>query len=105
MGFMDKAKKMAGQAQQRIGETRKHAFEQEGDEASEAGAGGVRFDERGEPIRDETTRAQEESGVPTGESMQAEPGTIPAGPTHAEQGSAHEPVKGERPADVDHPGE
>ena len=106
MGFMDKAKKMAEQAQQKIDETQKQFSERQG-QKSGPGPGGVRFDEHGRPVPDETAQAQADAGIPTGESSQAEPGTIPSGASGSEGQSehAHDPVEGERPEGVDHPGE
>lgn len=112
MGFMDKAKKVAEQAQQKLDQTqnkfseRQHGSTAPG-EVPPGGAGAVRFDEHGRPVPDETAEAQAEAGIPVGESMQAEPGTIPAGASQSrgEDASAHQPVEGERPEGVDHPGE
>ena len=106
MGFMDKAKKMAEQAQHKIDEKQKQWNQREAqDEAP--GAGAVVFDEHGRPVPNETSQAQADAGIPVGESMQAEPGTIPSGASgsEGETGQAHRPVEGERPAGVDHPGE
>jgi hypothetical protein len=48
MGFMDKAKKLAEQAQQKIDETQKQFNQsQSGDQAE---GGGVRYDEHGRPL-------------------------------------------------------
>ena len=107
MGFMDKAKKMAEQAQQKMDEKQKQWNQREGQEEEAAGAGAVRFDEHGRPVPNETAEAQSAAGIPVGESMQAEPGTIPSGASHSagETGAAHDTVEGERPGGVDHPGE
>ena len=111
MGFMDKAKKIAEQAQQKLDETQgKFNERQHGSAAGEppeGGAGGVRFDEHGRPVQDETTQAQAAAGIPVGESSQAEPGTIPPGASQSRgmDESAHQPIEGDRPAGVDHPGE
>ena len=107
MGFMDKAKKLAEEAQRKMDETQKRFNDRQRGGESQPGAGAVRFDEKGRPIPDETAEAQAAAGIPVGESMQAEPGTVPAGASHSagETGEAHDPVEGERPAGVDHPGE
>ena len=107
MGFMDKAKKMAEQAQQKMDEKQKQWNQREGQEEEAAGAGAVRFDEHGRPVPNETAEAQSAAGIPVGESMQAEPGTIPSGASHSagETGAAHDTIEGERPEGVDHPGE
>lgn len=101
MGFMDKAKRVAEQAQRKIDDAQKQRQAQK----SGPGAGGVRFDEHGRPIPDETAESQASAGIPTGESMQAEPGTIPSGASGSEGETehAHDPVEGERPEGVDHP--
>ena len=106
MGFMDKAKRVAGQAQQKLDEKQKQWNQREGQEDA-PGAGGVRFDEHGRPVPDETSQAQADAGIPVGESMQAEPGTIPSGATHSEgeTAGAHDTIEGERPAGFEHPGE
>jgi hypothetical protein len=106
MGFMDKAKKMAEQAQQKIDEKQKQWNQREPQEDA-PGAGAVVFDDHGRPVPNETSEAQAEVGIPVGESMQAEPGTIPAGASQSEgePESAHAPVEGDRPEGVDHPGE
>jgi hypothetical protein len=106
MGFMDKARKMAEQAQHKIDEKQKQWNQREGQEDA-PGAGAVVFDDHGRPVPNETSEAQEEAGIPVGESMQAEPGTIPAGASHSagETPSAHDTVEGERPGGVEHPGE
>ena len=107
MGFIDKAKKLAEEAQRKMDETQKRFKDRQQGGESQPGAGAVRFDEKGRPIPDETAEAQAAAGIPVGESMQAEPGTVPAGASHSagETGEAHDPVEGERPAGVDHPGE
>ena len=106
MGFMDKAKRMAEQAQHKMDEKQKQWNQKEPQEDA-PGAGGVVFDDHGRPVPNETTQAQADAGIPIGESMQAEPGTIPSGASGSagETGQAHEPVEGERPEGVDHPGE
>ena len=58
MGFMDKAKKLAEQAQEKLDEAQKN-FNQ-GQSQSEPGQqGGTRYDEHGRPIADETPAAGE----------------------------------------------
>ena len=95
---------MAEEVQAKMDEMQKRSNDRQ-DEEPERGAGGVNFDDRGEPIPDETTEAQAAAGIPTGESMQVEPGTIPGGQAQPEPGRSHETVEGERPEGVDHPGE
>ncbi len=104
MGFMDRAKKLAEEAQRKMDETQKR-FNDRKDDESQPGAGTVRFDENGRPIPDETAEAQAAAGIPVGESMQVEPGTVPSGQAQPEPGRAHEPVEGEAPEGFEHPGE
>lgn len=51
MGFLDKAKQMAEQAQQKIDDVQKQRGERQAEDGG-AGAGGVRYDEHGRPIAD-----------------------------------------------------
>jgi hypothetical protein len=55
MGFMDKAKKLAEQAQEKLDEAQK-SFNKSQDPQAPAG-GGVRYDEHGRPIAEETPAA------------------------------------------------
>jgi hypothetical protein len=55
MGFMDKAKKLAEQAQEKLDEAQK-SFNKSQDPQAPAG-GGVRYDEHGRPIGEETPAA------------------------------------------------
>jgi hypothetical protein len=56
MGFMDKAKKLAEQAQQKLDEAQE-SFNQSASPQQTPDAGGVRYDEHGRPIREETAAA------------------------------------------------
>ena len=51
MGFMDKAKKLAEQAQQKLDEAQQN-FNKSGSPQAEPQEGGVRYDEHGRPIQD-----------------------------------------------------
>ena len=51
MGFMDKAKQLAEQAQQKLDEAQKN-FNQSGSPQAQPGEGGVKYDEHGRPIQD-----------------------------------------------------
>lgn len=53
MGFMDKAKKLAEQAQQKLDETQKN-FNQSNSPQSQPQGDGVRYDEHGRPIQEAT---------------------------------------------------
>jgi hypothetical protein len=54
MGFMDKAKKLAEQAQEKLDEAQKNFNKPD---SPQAPAGGVRYDEHGRPIEHEETPA------------------------------------------------
>ena len=56
MGFMDKAKKLAEQAQEKLDEAQKNLNEKQGS-SSQPAQGGVRYDEHGRPIQEETPAA------------------------------------------------
>src|SRR5918994_5280100 len=59
MGFMDKAKKLAEQAQEKLDEAQKN-FNQgqgQGGSGSQPAEGGVKYDEHGRPIQEETPAA------------------------------------------------
>jgi hypothetical protein len=56
MGFMDKAKKLAEQAQQKLDEAQE-SFNQNASPQDAPESGGVRYDEHGRPIQDETPAA------------------------------------------------
>jgi hypothetical protein len=56
MGFMDKAKKLAEQAQQKLDEAQ-DSFNQGASPQHTPDPGAVRYDEHGRPIRDETPAA------------------------------------------------
>jgi hypothetical protein len=56
MGFMDKAKKLAEQAQQKLDEAQ-DSFNQSASPQHAPDPGGVRYDEHGRPIQDETPAA------------------------------------------------
>ena len=59
MGFMDKAKQMAEQAQQKIDDAQKQFNESQGNKsAASAGGGAQRFDEHGRPITDAPPAAE-----------------------------------------------
>jgi len=56
MGFMDKAKKLAEQAQEKLDEAQKNFNDKQGS-GSQPAQGGVRYDEHGRPVEDETPAA------------------------------------------------
>ena len=57
MGFMDKAKKLAEQAQEKLDETQKNFNKGQGSSGSQPAEGGVKYDEHGRPITEETPAA------------------------------------------------
>lgn len=57
MGFMDKAKKLAEQAQQKIDETQKQFNEKQAQPQAPGAGAGVRYDEHGRPLPGEATSA------------------------------------------------
>ena len=57
MGFMDKAKKLAEQAQEKLDETQKNFNQKQGGSGSQPAEGGVQYDEHGRPIQQETPAA------------------------------------------------
>ena len=73
MGFMDKAKKLAEQAQEKLDEAQKNFNKSDGPQAP-AGED-VRYDDHGRPIQDETPAAATEppSAAPTEEAAAPPP--------------------------------
>jgi hypothetical protein len=71
MGFMDRAKKLAEQAQQKLDEAQKQ-FGQSGSPQEQSQKGGTRYDEHGRPIQE---------GPPAGDAPP--PSAEPAGPEDA----------------------
>ena len=59
MGFMDKAKKLAEQAQEKLDEAQKNFNKSQDGPQAPAGAG-VRYDDHGRPIQEETPAAATE---------------------------------------------
>ena len=93
MGFMDKAKKLAEQAQQKLDETQKN-FNQSKSPESQPQGDAVRYDEHGRPIQD---------APPAGAT--APPAAEPAAPLEdapaADQPSAEDPPPPPKPAGGD----
>jgi hypothetical protein len=77
MGFMDKAKKLAEQAQQKLDEAQE-SFNQSASPQHTPDAGSVRYDEHGRRIEEETPAAA--TPPPAAEPAADEPAT-PATPT------------------------
>jgi hypothetical protein len=88
MGFMDKAKKLAEQAQQKLDETQKN-FNQSKSPESQPEGDAVRYDEHGRPIQD---------APPAGATVP--PAAEPAAPA-ADEPSADAPPPPPKPAGGD----
>jgi hypothetical protein len=67
MGFMDKAKKLAEQAQEKLDEAQKQ-FNQSGSSQQGEQSGGARYDEHGRPVEDPPAGA---AAPPAAEPQQA----------------------------------
>jgi hypothetical protein len=80
MGFMDKAKQLAEQAQQKLDETQKNFNKSNAPEA-QPDAGGVKYDEHGRPIQDAPPAGA--TAPPAAEPAPAAPAAEPAPATPA----------------------
>jgi hypothetical protein len=78
MGFLDKAKKLAEQAQDKLDEAQKQFNERQGSSGGAPGGPAVEYDQHGRPVTPPET-ATPPHGDPLGE--QAEPAPPPATPT------------------------
>jgi hypothetical protein len=89
MGFMDKAKKLAEQAQQKLDETQKN-FNKSDAPQGEPGEAAVRYDEHGRPIE----QAPPAGATPPPPAAHAEPapGEAPASESPAESPAADKPT-------------
>ena len=86
MGFMDKAKKLAEQAQQKLDETQKN-FNQSNSPEAQPDAGGVKYDEHGRPVQEAPPAA-----------ATAPPSAEPAAPAPPEAEPAQEQPAAATPA-------
>ena len=80
MGFMDKAKKLAEQAQEKLDEAQKNFNKPDGPQAP--AGGDVRYDDHGRPIQEETPAAATEPPAAAPEPPSATPPPVeekPAG--------------------------
>ena len=92
MGFMDKAKKLAEQAQQKLDEAQE-SLNQNASPQHTPDQGGVRYDEHGRPIQDEAPAAAPAPPAPADPAGEASPDP-PAPPTPAgDANSNHDPFK------------
>lgn len=86
MGFMDKAKKLAEQAQQKLDETQKN-INKSGSAEDHPQEGGVKYDEHGRPIQEAPPAAA--TPPPAAEPTQEQPAAdapAPPAPAPPEQG-------------------
>jgi hypothetical protein len=87
MGFMDKAKKLAEQAQQKLDETQKN-FNKSGDPQADPGQAGVRYDEHGRPIQEAPPAGDTPPPAAAPSEPAAAPGEAPASESPAEPPAA-----------------
>jgi hypothetical protein len=83
MGFMDRAKKLAEQAQQKLDDAQKQ-FGQSGSEQTQSQEGGVRYDEHGRPIQEAPPAGA--APPPSAEPATPPPSADPAGPPPEQAG-------------------
>jgi len=93
MGFVDKAKKLAEQAQEKFDEAQKNFNKSDAPQA-ESGQS-VRYDEHGRPIQDETPAA---ATAPPSATPPPDP-TAPIGGSPPAEGAAEPPPPADKPAD------
>jgi hypothetical protein len=100
MGFMDKAKKLAEQAQEKLDEAQKNFNKPQSSDAPQAG--GVRYDDHGRPIQEETPAAATEPPsatpppdptAPIGGSAPTEEAPPPPKPSEGEADATPDPFK------------
>ena len=87
MGFMDKAKKMAEQAQEKLDEVQKQFNESQGSSQSQGPP--VEYDQHGRPVRAEPAPPPAESATPP----HGDPVAPPPAPEPGERQSEYEPPK------------
>jgi hypothetical protein len=87
MGFMDKAKKLAEQAQQKLDETQKSFNKSE----SQPQGDGVKYDEHGRPIQDAPPAGA--AVPPTAEPAADAPAAPPPPPAGGDADSSPDPFK------------
>jgi hypothetical protein len=80
MGFMDKAKKLAEQAQEKLDEVQKQFNEGQSSSSAPGGGPAVEYDEHGRPIR---TEASETATPPHGDPLAGSTAPPPAPPPAA----------------------
>ena len=90
MGFMDKAKQLAEQAQQKLDETQKN-FNKSSTPEGQPEGGGVKYDEHGRPIQDAPPAGATAPPAAEPAAPAAEPAAPEAAPTE-EQPAADAPT-------------
>ena len=90
MGFMDKAKKLAEQAQQKLDETQKN-FNQSNSQQAPAEGDGVKYDEHGRPVQEAPPAGATAPPAAEPAAPAAEPAAPEAAPTE-EQPAADAPT-------------
>jgi hypothetical protein len=88
MGFMDKAKKLAEQAQQKLDEAQTQFNQGAAPQASPEDAGGVRYDEHGKPIQAPSPAGP--TPDPAAPPASDAPGGVPASPAAPSAPTAEE---------------
>jgi hypothetical protein len=96
MGFMDKAKKLAEQAQEKLDEAQKNFNQGEGGSGSQPAQDGVRYDEHGRPIQPETPAAATPPPAASPAPPAPDPATPAPDPTAPVEGAAQEPSEAPR---------
>jgi hypothetical protein len=101
MGFMDKAKQLAEQAQQKLDETQKNFNKSKSPEGQPEG-GGVKFDEHGRPIEEPppagatappAAEPAAPEAAPTEEQPAADAPTPPPAPSSGDSNATPDPFK------------
>jgi hypothetical protein len=101
MGFMDKAKQLAEQAQQKLDETQKNFNKSNSPEGQPEG-GGVRYDEHGRPIQEAppagatappAAEPAAPEAAPTEEQPAADAPTPPPAPSSGDSNTTPDPFK------------
>jgi hypothetical protein len=101
MGFMDKAKQLAEQAQQKLDETQKNFNKSNSPEGQPEG-GGVKYDEHGRPIQDAppagaTAPPAAEPAAPAAQPTEEQPAadapTPPPAPSSGDSNATPDPFK------------
>ena len=101
MGFMDKAKQLAEQAQQKLDETQKN-FNKSNSPDGQPQGGGVRYDEHGRPIQEAppagatappAAEPAAPEAAPTEEQPAADAPTPPPAPSSGDSNTTPDPFK------------